>query len=1213
MFGGISWEISNLLQLVQLDLSGNKLSGELPDEFSELEWLERIVLNENDFTGSIPNAFSDMASLRYLSLHQKTNTQGGFTGELPDFKGSVNLRYLNVASNSLSSFLPETFMENSVYTDDDIYIELSHNNIRGSIPLSWQKFGYMNINLSDNLISDIPDNICSMEDWQFGAVGMMETCDSILCPPNSFNAIGRATSDNECVSCPTIEQIFGATTCGSLGADEVFWILEIFYASTGGDDWDGVEGWLNSPDPCDGTWDGIFCDNDNIDIIKIDLSGSGLTGTPDPIIFNIPNLEELNFENNDIDFDFTGIASAKDLTILHLSETRVSSLGGIGEATSLTELHITSSYLSGQIPDELYELTNLRGLFLNYNQLGGRISPKIGRLAFLEELFLLNNDLTGPIPAAIGNLEKMKYISLSQNYFVGAIPESINNMKNLEVLAIQAEGTHVDDDDRRKLQIQRRKTQAYSGLTGTLPAFDGFTKLRELYLGFNSIGGEIPYNFLAGIEDKTNKITIELETNNLSGVVPASLTQFDQLDLFIGGNKFDSIAQGLCGMDNWFGNEVNTFDCDVILCPKGTFSLWGRRDSQNSCEQCAEGFTTTHMGSYECVSAYEQALENERDVLKLMYENLDGIGWYAQDNWNDNSENFCDWHGITCTSGRIESIDLAENGLKGTLPDSVFDLPNLIKLNLAGNEIKINFDYIGSSSLEYLNLDSTGLTNLRGIESASSLTMIHASDNGFATFPPELLSLSGLQVLYLSDNKFEGAIPNLSSHSELTFFACKRCGFTGSIPSWMGQLKSLRYLSLASNKLTGDISFLGQLEALTHLDISDQAPRGGGLTGPIPSFSDLQNISEVYLHKNKLSGTIPDDFLANTSSKSVTVDLRKNAISGSIPKTFKNLDFDEFMLLLAGNKIDEIPKEICNLQGWNLGDLADAGCDGLLCEKGFYNPIGRESDGYECMACPETDDIDTQSYFGSTTCGTSVEIESLEKIFNSLGGPDWNSNYGWMENDIYCEWYGVECDSDSDIIGLDLSSNGLVGKLPKETYDLIDLMYLNLKENEVSIDFSGIENLSSLGGLNLSGIGLTSISGIGAALSVTELHLTDNKLTSIPDELYNLSNLEILRMNYNSIEGKLSPKIKQLSVIKEIFMFRNKLSGSLPTEIADLADIEILALGKFESTKEQIINDAQVCFLTHDTTYCRREPFLWRTSRKDQRSSTSKGACTSAL
>ena len=174
-------------------------------------------------------------------------------------------------------------------------------------------------------------------------------------------------------------------------------------------------------------------------------------------------------------------------------------------------------------------------------------------------------------------------------------------------------------------------------------------------------------------------------------------------------------------------------------------------------------------------------------------------------------------------------------------------------------------------------------------------------------------------------------------------------------------------------------------------------------------------------------------------------------------------------------------------------------------------------------------------------------------------------------------------------------------------------MYLNLKENEVSIDFSGIENLSSLGGLNLSGIGLTSISGIGAALSVTELHLTDNKLTSIPDELYNLSNLEILRMNYNSIEGKLSPKIKQLSVIKEIFMFRNKLSGSLPTEIADLADIEILALGKFESTKEQIINDAQVCFLTHDTTYCRREPFLWRTSRKDQRSSTSKGACTSAL
>ena len=129
-------------------------------------------------------------------------------------------------------------------------------------------------------------------------------------------------------------------------------------------------------------------------------------------------------------------------------------------------------------------------------------------------------------------------------------------------------------------------------------------------------------------------------------------------------------------------------------------------------------------------------------------------------------------------------------------------------------------------------------------------------------------------------------------------------------------------------------------------------------------------------------------------------------------------------------------------------------------------------------------------------------------------------------------------------------------------FDLVTLTYLSLKNNAITVNFDGIEKLSSLETLNLSEVGLTSIAGIGAASSLVELHLTNNELTSIPDDLYSLTKLESLLMNYNKVEGSLSPKIGQLAAIREIFMYRNKLSGNLPTEIGNLNNVEILSLGK---------------------------------------------------
>jgi Leucine-rich repeat (LRR) protein len=1145
------------------------LTGSIPEEIGNLKNTLRVAtFSENDFTGMIPYSLNFMSNLVSLSIHQKTNTKGGLTGSVPHFSGSPKLAYINLSGNSLSGFLPSNFLANSERLGKEITVDLSSNKIQGQIPSSWDMFGYLNINLANNMIEHIHSSLCTMKGWQNGALGALDGCDPILCKAGSFNANGRATLGSGCVPCPSA-QYFGTTKCDDLGADEVWWILETFYASTNGESWSGGEGWLQSPDPCDGTWTGIICDIEKVNILEIDLAESGLTGTPDDMIFNLPRLQTLNLSYNDINFSFDGIGAAHDLRVLKLSETQVNSIAGIGQAVSLNELHLTGNNLSGKIPDELFNLINLRGLYMNYNRFTGRLSSKIGQLANLENLFLLGNDLTGQIPASIGELKQMKVLTLSENHFVGTIPESINQMVNLEILAVQGKSMNAFPSTRsRKLQYQSRRTQLVTGLTGTLPSFNGLKNLEGLYLAFNSLSGKIPYDFLSGVQDKTKTITVDLEGNYLAGMVPASLTQFYDLNLSISSNRFSDIAPGLCKMTNWLQGGIEAFNCDGLLCPKNTFSETGRHTKDQVCEPCPENTVAPFMGSVQCVTADELEFENERSVLKLLYDSLDGAGWHSKNNWYDDTVTFCNWHGITCTSDgkSVQAIHLASNGLKGTLPDVVFDLPNLLELNLSSNKVSINFDYIGSArKLEYLNVDDNGINTLNGIQSASALRFLHASNNAFTKFPAEIVSLSNLQVLYLSFNKFETTIPNLSGLSQLSFFACKRCGFHGILPSWLGSLQRLKYLSLAGNKLTGQIpTSLAQTPSLTHLDVSDQAPRGGGLTGSVPSFSTLGSLSELFLQKNKLTGVLPDDFLANTTASSVTVDLRTNSITGSVPRSLLGTVGD-FTLLLSGNQINEIPDAICNTppDNWNQGDLLEYGCDGLLCKKGFYSPIGRETAGYQCQVCSDSEDSNVQNYLGNTKCGTNPTVQALNVFYYTLSGPDWINNQGWTENDAYCTWYGIECDAAGELVGIDLSANNLVGKVPKDIYQVTSLTYIILRENSITMEFNGIEKLTLLESLNLSSTGMTSISGIGAALSLKELHFTSNELTSIPNELFNLVNLERLLMNFNKIQGTLSSRIGQLQSLRELYLFRNKLSGNLPSELSNLKNIRVLGLGKF--------------------------------------------------
>jgi hypothetical protein len=64
----------------------------------------------------------------------------------------------------------------------------------------------------------------------------------------------------------------------------------------------------------------------------------------------------------------------------------------------------------------------------------------------------------------------------------------------------------------------------------------------------------------------------------------------------------------------------------------------------------------------------------------------------------------------------------------------------------------------------------------------------------------------------------------------------------------------------------------------------------------------------------------------------------------------------------------------------------------------------------------------------------------------------------------------------------------------------------------------------------------------------------------LPESLYDLTNLEELRVQDNLLTGTISPNVGKLGQLKILSLITNTFSGTLPDEIAELANLEILSV-----------------------------------------------------
>ena len=386
---GISEEIPHWLynmssQILNLDLSHNKIGGYLPKEMNFTSSnISLVDFSFNQLKGSVP-LWSGVSAL-YLRNNLLTGTIPTNIGEKMS-----HLSYLDLSNNYLNGRIPISLNE----IQNLNYLDISNNNLIGEIPNFWKGMQSLQIiDLSNNsLLGGIPSSICSSPE-----LFILELSN------NHLSADLSSTLQN----CTLLKSL-------SLENNRFF---------------------------------GSIPKEINLPLLsELLLRGNSLTGSIPEELCHLPSLHLLDLAENNFsgsipaclgdilgfklpqqNYSLGLLYSFEDFGILsYTKHTNLVINGRVVKYLKQMQVHsiidLSKNNLSGEIPEKITQLIHLGALNLSWNQLTGNIPNNIGSLRDLENLDLSHNNLSGPIPASMASMTFLSYLNLSYNNLSGQIP-----------------------------------------------------------------------------------------------------------------------------------------------------------------------------------------------------------------------------------------------------------------------------------------------------------------------------------------------------------------------------------------------------------------------------------------------------------------------------------------------------------------------------------------------------------------------------------------------------------------------------------------------------------------------------------------------------------------------------------------------------------------------------------------------------------------------
>ena len=182
--GEIPPDLALLQNLVELDLSGHRLTGEIPSELGNLKNLQKLNLRNNRLSGPIPAEMGELSELVHLRLNGNALTGGippalgglqraliidlasnELTGAIPPEMGNlVRVRILGLHANMLTGHIPPQLglLENLTR------LNLHENRLDGSIPPELSQLTNLEVLTlhSNQLSGEIPPELGLLENLE---------------------------------------------------------------------------------------------------------------------------------------------------------------------------------------------------------------------------------------------------------------------------------------------------------------------------------------------------------------------------------------------------------------------------------------------------------------------------------------------------------------------------------------------------------------------------------------------------------------------------------------------------------------------------------------------------------------------------------------------------------------------------------------------------------------------------------------------------------------------------------------------------------------------------------------------------------------------------------------------------------------------------------------------------------------------------------------
>ncbi|CAI7787870.1 unnamed protein product [Closterium sp. NIES-54] len=379
----------------------------------------------------------------------------------------------------------------------------------------------------------------------------------------------------------------------------------------------------------------------------------------------------------------------------------------------ITEIILCDGYLEGLVPPDLYRdyHDNPYAEDIELTILGGSIPDSISSLTSLMKLSMARCQLNALIPAGIGHLASLEYLNLQENKIYGPIPVGIGNLTNLTFLrCLLVEAPHPPPPSPPThplpppllpppcssffsvaeqcllpcshnhpcgslvcvclLSLRLSPLISHSllndnALSGSIPdTISMLTNLNGLDLSNNALTGSIPGSIsaLSALGALYERCTLNLAINKLTGPIPAGLGNLDALNhLNVVSNHLNGTIPpslgGLLSLQHLY-LSVNALTGSI---PNSISSLVDLRylslDGNN-----LNGTIPSTLGGLSSL----QSLYLERN-------HLNGTIPYSLGNLLSLESLL-----LTSTIPPTHTHrDLSNNTLTGSIPDSIYSLPNL--------------------------------------------------------------------------------------------------------------------------------------------------------------------------------------------------------------------------------------------------------------------------------------------------------------------------------------------------------------------------------------------------------------------------------------------------------------------------------------------------------------------------------------------------------